>query len=209
MAKKQKKGKGLWAEFKEFINKGNAFMLAVAVVIGGAFSAIVNAVVDILLSLCTAALPGGLSGFVTVIHTGTAKTALEEIQKIYPEAKMELSASEYLALVEQHGQAVTGVYTKFGGRYVLSTAPVLNWGALINAVISFLIIAVVLFIIVKIVNTAARKREELKAKALEEYYAKHPEERPVPPEPGLPEPTEVELLKDILATLKKKEKASK
>ena len=42
MAKKEKKGPGLWAEFKEFINRGNAFMLAVGVVIGGAFSAIVS-----------------------------------------------------------------------------------------------------------------------------------------------------------------------
>ena len=38
-------GKGLWDEFKAFINKGNAFMLAVGVVIGGAFSAIVTAFV--------------------------------------------------------------------------------------------------------------------------------------------------------------------
>ena len=46
MAKKAKKGPGFWAEFKEFINRGNAFMLAVGVVIGGAFSAIVNAFVN-------------------------------------------------------------------------------------------------------------------------------------------------------------------
>ena len=57
MAKKAKKGPGLWAEFKEFINRGNAFMLAVGVVIGGAFSAIVNAFVNILLSLATWPVP--------------------------------------------------------------------------------------------------------------------------------------------------------
>ena len=44
MAKKVKdpNKKSLWQEFKEFINKGNAFMLAVGVVIGGAFNAIVT-----------------------------------------------------------------------------------------------------------------------------------------------------------------------
>ena len=67
MAKKEKKGKKLWAEFKEFINRGNAFMLAVGVVIGGAFSAIVNAFVSMLMSIATWAVPGGLKGLVTVL----------------------------------------------------------------------------------------------------------------------------------------------
>lgn len=39
-------------EFKEFISKGNAFDLAVGVILGGAFSAIVNSLVnDILMPL--------------------------------------------------------------------------------------------------------------------------------------------------------------
>ena len=41
--------------------------MAVGVIIGGAFSAIVTAVVNILLSLCTWGLPGGLKGLVTVL----------------------------------------------------------------------------------------------------------------------------------------------
>ena len=79
MAKKAKKGPGLWAEFKEFINRGNAFMLAVGVVIGGAFSAIVNAFVNMLMSLATWPVPGGLAGLVTVLP------ALTEGQKGLPE----------------------------------------------------------------------------------------------------------------------------
>ena len=68
MAKKSKrKGPGLWSEFKEFINRGNAFMLAVGVVIGGAFSAIVNAFVNMLMSVATWPVPGGLAGLVTVL----------------------------------------------------------------------------------------------------------------------------------------------
>ena len=64
-------GKGLWDEFKAFINKGNAFMLAVGVVIGGAFSAIVTAFVNILTSLATWPVPGGLKGLVTVLPAVT------------------------------------------------------------------------------------------------------------------------------------------
>ena len=66
--KKKKKEKGkLWKEFKAFISKGDAFMLAVGVVIGGAFNAIVSSLVNILLSVCTWAVPGGLKGLVSVL----------------------------------------------------------------------------------------------------------------------------------------------
>ena len=41
--------KGLISEFKEFISRGNALDLAVGVIIGGAFSAIVNSLVNDLL----------------------------------------------------------------------------------------------------------------------------------------------------------------
>ena len=40
------KSKGLIAEFKEFINQGNAMDMAVGVIIGGAFTAIVNSLID-------------------------------------------------------------------------------------------------------------------------------------------------------------------
>ena len=39
------KTRGLWDEFKSFAVKGNAFELAIAVVLGGAFTGIVNALV--------------------------------------------------------------------------------------------------------------------------------------------------------------------
>ena len=81
---------------------------------------------------------------------------------------------------------------------------VVDWGALLTAFISFVIIAVVLFVIVKVMNEAARKKDELKAKAQEAYYEKHPEERPVPPEEGKPEPTELDYLKRIADALDKK-----
>ena len=51
------KSKGLIAEFKNFIQRGNAFDLAVAVVIGNAFNAIVTSLVnDIMMPLVAAIL---------------------------------------------------------------------------------------------------------------------------------------------------------
>ena len=50
----------------------------------------------------------------------------------------------------------------------------------------------------------AAKKAELQAKAKEAYYEKHPEERPVPPEPGKPEPTELDYLKEIRDLLAQK-----
>ena len=120
-----------------------------------------------------------------------------------------LNSPEAHASADPNGRSVLSIgasmYNKFGGRYVFTTAPVLNWGALITAIISFIIIAIVLFIIVKVVSTAQKKKAELEAKAKEIYYEKHPEERPVPPEPGKPEPTELDYLKRIADALDKKE----
>ena len=59
--------KKFFADFKAFISRGNILDLAVGVVIGGAFNAIVTALVNILLSICTWAVPGGLKGLVTVL----------------------------------------------------------------------------------------------------------------------------------------------
>ena len=219
MAKKERKGKGLWTEFKQFINKGNAFMLAVGVVIGGAFGAIVTAFVNILLSVATWAVPGGLKGLVTVLP------ALNDAQKGFDGVGQSFAKGDFDAVALKIGQAagitdegqallygsqkLNANYTVHGTKFYFNGSAIIDWGALLTAVISFIIIAIVLFIIVKVVASAAAKREELKAKAQEEYYKKHPEERPVPPEPGVPEPTEVELLKEIREALVKKEAKAK
>ncbi len=196
-AAKKAAGKGLWNEFKTFLNRGNAFMLAVGVVIGGAFSAIVNAFTNILLNAVAAAVPGGLTGIVTPIKTSTAIQGAEAAG--LSGDQLVLSAKDWAQLAE----AQRGFYTNYGGNYYYSAMPILNWGALINAVISFIIVGLVLFIIVKVVNAAAAKKEALAAKAREAYYEKHPEERPVEPEPEAPKPTQEELLTAILAELKK------
>ena len=211
MAKKAKKGPGFWKEFKEFINRGNAFMLAVGVVIGGAFGAIVNAFVNMLMSLATWPVPGGLSGLVTVLP------ALTDGQKGLSGVGQSFAAADYNAIATQIGNAagasdpalygatlIGANYTKYGTRFYFNGSAIINWGALINAIISFIIIAVVLFIIVKVSNKMAAKKAEFEAKRKEAYYEKHPEERPAPVEEGKPEPTTNEILLDIKKLLVEK-----
>lgn len=207
------KVKGFFKEFKEFINRGNAFMLAVGVVIGGAFGAIVNAFVNMLMSLATWPVPGGLAGLVTVLP------AVTDGQKGLSGVGQSFDASKFNEIANKLGEDANALdpasfgatminsnYTKYGTTFYYNGSAIINWGSLINAVISFLIIAVVLFIMVKVINSAQRKREAIKAKALEEYYKKHPEERPVPPEPGVPAPTTEELLTQIRDLLAEKNK---
>ncbi len=223
--KEAKKGKpGLFAEFKAFISKGNAFMLAVGVVIGGAFSAIVTAFVNILLSVATWPVPGGLKGLVTVLPALTdaqkgaaflvdgqtinlqsftmAEANDRVIQFAAAQGKTGLTVDD--ADFIQWKNSLLGLYDQHGTTFTSKMSAVVDWGALLTAVISFLIIAIVLFIIVKAVATVNAKKAELEAKALEAHYKKHPEDRPAPVEPGLPEPTEKDILVQIRDLLKAK-----
>ena len=191
------------SDFKAFISRGNILDMAVGVVIGGAFGAIVTALVNILLSVCLWAVPGGLKGLVTVLP------AINNVQKGMNESigvgqkfaaadlhalgvkLAEANYSEQLAnnadylvenpnLIESSKATILGKYTLHGTTYTYNMSAVIDWGAFINAVISFIIIAIVLFIIVKVAMASAKKREELKKKAEEEKYKKwaaaHPEE---------------------------------
>lgn len=191
--------KKFFSDFKAFISRGNILDMAVGVVIGGAFGAIVTALVNILLSVCLWAVPGGLKGLVTVLpalnnvqrgmNEGIGlgqKFAAADLQSLGEK----LAHANYPALAETDAgwtPAVEGAkatilskYTLHGTQYTYNMSAVIDWGAFINAVISFLIIAIVLFIIVKVAMASAKKREELKKKAEEAKYKKwaeaHPEE---------------------------------
>jgi len=216
MKKLREKRKGFFAEFKEFINKGNAFMLAVGVVIGGAFSAIVNSLVNILLSVATWGVPGGLKGLITVLPAAPGNAAQQgPVGQIFTSDQLvdktiEFAGKQGVEITKdsdtfvQWQNTLLGKYTLHGTKYSFNGAAVIDWGAFLTAVISFIIIAIVLFIIVKVTNAAQKKKEELKAKELEKYYEKHPEERPAPVEPGVPAPTQEELLTQIRDILKEK-----
>ena len=133
--------KSLWAEFKEFINKGNAMALAVGTIIGGAFSGITKSVTnDLIMPL------------VNIFLGGTDFSELKvELPRIHP---------VYQDVLNEAGEVI-------GQEYV---PHYLTYGNFISAVINFLIMAVVVFFIVKAMNTltdiAKRKeREEAEAAA--------------------------------------------
>ena len=64
--------KSLINEFKEFIKRGNVIDLAVAVVIGGAFSAIVNSLVNDLIMPVIGVIIGGINFTGLTLRVGTA-----------------------------------------------------------------------------------------------------------------------------------------
>lgn len=71
MAKKNRKKSTFFSDFKAFITKGNIMDMAVGVIIGGAFSAIVNSLVnDIIMPLLNRAMGGnnGVQGLSVVLN---------------------------------------------------------------------------------------------------------------------------------------------
>ncbi|AZL59112.1 large conductance mechanosensitive channel protein MscL [Tabrizicola piscis] len=133
-------------EFKTFIARGNVMDLAVGIIIGAAFTAIVNSLVGDLINPIIGLILGGVN---------------------FSDMFFDLSGTNpaSLAAAKESGAAVFA------------------YGAFITALINFLIIAWVVFLLVKAMNKIMPKKAE---------------------EPAAPAgPTEVDLLQDILATLKK------
>lgn len=58
--KKEKKGSKLISEFKEFISRGSVVDLAVGVIVGGAFTSIVNSLVDDIVMPVIGIITGGI-----------------------------------------------------------------------------------------------------------------------------------------------------
>lgn len=205
MAKKKGKIRQLWLDFKKFISRGSVVDMAIGVVIGGAFSAIVTSFTSILMSLCTWAIPGGINGLVTVLPAMGANQTFSVLVDGSTVTYNFFSSSELAAKAAQAGLTEAELLSKFtlyGDVYVYNGAAIINWGAVINAVISFIIIALTLFIILKVYSSLKANKAKLDKKLLEEYYKKHPEERPVEEAPKAPEPTEKDYLKQIAYSLK-------
>ena len=126
--------KSLWAEFKEFINKGNAMALAVGTIIGGAFSTITTSLTkDLIMPV------------VNIFLGGTDFAELKvELPRIVP---------VYEDVLNEAGEVI-------GQQYV---PHYLTYGNFITAIINFLILALVVFWIVKIMNKLSevgKKKEE-------------------------------------------------
>ena len=178
---------GFFKDFKAFISRGNILDMAVGVVIGNAFGAIVTALVNILLSICLWGVPGGLKGLVTVLPAANGiqkgmnyeiglgqKFAADELHTLATKLaeanyKDQIAAdADFLFnnpnLIESSKSTILSKYTLHGKTYTYNMSAVIDWGAFINAVLSFLIIALVLFIIVRVATKAAQKRAEFKNK---------------------------------------------
>lgn len=73
----------MWNEFKSFAFKGNAFDLAIGVMIGAAFGRIVDGIVNLLIMPVIGALTGGLNfdDYFIPLSSGVTATTLAEAQK--------------------------------------------------------------------------------------------------------------------------------
>ncbi|MCM1394092.1 MAG: large conductance mechanosensitive channel protein MscL [[Eubacterium] siraeum] len=175
----------LWKEFKAFINRGSVLDLAVGMIIGSAFTAIVSALVNGILQPLINLIPIGQTGLQTVLRP----------EVVDPE---------------------TGS--------VLVSSLILDWGAVISAVITFLLTALVLFIIIKVINSAKdigksqteKLRKQLeKGKITEEEaaaaQAKLDEEAKAAEAPAPVDPTVALLteIRDLLLAQKNVEAVSK
>ncbi|MBQ7761655.1 MAG: large conductance mechanosensitive channel protein MscL [Clostridia bacterium] len=209
--------KKFFEEFKKFITRGNVVDMAVGVIVGGAFTGIVNGlsnyVLKPIINWILALIIGkdGLSGAITMLHP--AWTTQDVVNS-------------------------EGVVTGTEKVWDLANSIYIDWGSFISAIINFFIIAFVLFAIVKVINglreggEEAKKAKEAKRalkaelkenginpkdkEAVEAYLAKKEEEAQAQAEAEAKEaeekarqerlenPTTEDLLKDIRDLLKSK-----
>ena len=207
--------KKFFSEFKTFIKRGNVIDMAVGVIIGSSFTAIVN----------------GMSNFIL-------KPIINKLLSLLFDANSLSELYTFLTRVDKDVLDEAG--NVIGKEADLAQSIYIDWGAFINAVINFFIVALVLFTIVKMINkfradqkefserladlTLDRnERKELKnagvnlkdKQAIKEYFENKKkaaekaaeEEKKAAEEKArlerLNNPTTEDLLKDILAELKK------
>lgn len=132
MAEEKEKKKGFWTEFKAFITRGNILDMAVGIIVGGAFTAIVNA-------LCNNILKP-IVNWILALILGT--DSLSEV---------------YTFLTTAYTTDETGAQV-----IDLANSIYIDWGTFINAIINFLLIALVLFLIIKALMKVQKMREDAK-----------------------------------------------
>ena len=138
MAKKKIPGMGLLKEFKDFITRGNVVDLAVGMIIGAAFTAIVTALVTNIFQPLINSIPigDGVNGLITML---VGKNADGEVVYNYG----------WVAAVQEID---------------LTQSIYINWGAFIMAIVNFLLVAAVLFGIIKAINTLKATGDKATAK---------------------------------------------
>lgn len=118
----------LLKEFKAFITKGNVVDLAVGMIIGAAFTAIVTALVNNIFKPLINAIPmGNIEGLITMLVSKNSEG---------------LTLDQFVAA----GNAASAFAVD------LTKSVYIDWGAFIMAIINFLITALVLFSLVKLIN---------------------------------------------------------
>ena len=196
--------KKFFGEFKKFITRGNVLDMAVGVIVGGAFTAIVNGVSNYVLK--------PIINFVLALIFGDGA---------FESAYTFLGPKVYT--VDADGNAIVD----------LAKCHYIDWGSLIIAIINFFVTAFVLFLIVKAINNVkdgskkvkegkiskedkkAMKAQGIKLKdkaAVEAYFAKKAEDeakaKAEAEEKARLEreanPTAEDLLKKILVALENK-----
>lgn len=130
MEKKKGRIKQFFDEFKKFITRGNVLDMAVGVIVGGAFTAIVN----------------GLSNFIL-------KPIINWILAMFLGDNGLESAVTMLSPAYTVDEAGNQVLDMANSIYI-------DWGSFISAIINFLIIAFVLFMIVRTMNKLAASSEK-------------------------------------------------
>ena len=114
---------GLFQEFKEFAMRGNVVDLAVGLIIGAAFGAIVNSLVADVIMPPIGLLMGNVD---------------------FSDLFINLSGQDYPSLAAARAAG----------------APVIAYGAFLNAVINFIIVALAIFVLVKGMNQLRRQQAE-------------------------------------------------
>ena len=127
----------VYDDFKKFINKGNVVDLAVGLVMGAAFTNIVNSMVsDIFTPFIGLAVGNSFENLFIVLRCPANATDCRDTLKSLPAAKA--------------AGAVTW-----------------NWGPFVQAVLNFIIISLIVFFIVKIYTAAFRQDKTVTTKECE------------------------------------------
>ena len=137
----KEKRDGFFKDFKKFITKGNIVDMAVGVIVGSAFTAIINA-------LSNGILKPVINWIIaSIMNTESLSEVYTYLQVAYP--------------VDETGAQVID----------LANSIYIDWGTFVNSIINFLMIAMTLFIIARIARhivTKANARELAAAKEAEE-----------------------------------------
>lgn len=138
-------------EFKKFIMRGNVIDMAVGVIVGSAFTAIVNGMSNFILKPI-------INWILTLI---LGKDSLSEVYTFL--------IKEFKTVESTNDLGETIMETVID----LENSIFIDWGSFINAVINFFIIAIVLFTIVKLINAFRDGRKEFNEKVSKKTLDRH------------------------------------